>query len=126
MAQSNLVSNHINMLEEEQRPYICDMDFCDWYKDVIGYLQKMTLPPKIDENKSTIKFHVVRYAIIGGELWWRSNEGVLLKYVDRDRSRALLEEIHNGVCGGHYMAKTKAHKILRSRFRWPTIFKDAH
>ena len=56
MAQSNLVANHINVLEEEQRPYIFDMDYCDWYKDVIGYLQKLVFPPEMDENKRrTIK-----------------------------------------------------------------------
>ena len=34
--------------------------------------------------------------------------------------------MHERVCGGHYMAKTTAHKILRSGFWWPTIFKDTH
>ena len=34
--------------------------------------------------------------------------------------------MHEGVCGGHYMAKTIAHKVLRDGFWWPKIFKDAH
>ena len=34
--------------------------------------------------------------------------------------------MHNGECGGHYMAKTIAHKVIRTRFWWPTLFKDAH
>lgn len=34
--------------------------------------------------------------------------------------------MHFGACGGHYMAKTTTHKILRVGFWWPTIFKDAH
>lgn len=51
---------------------------------------------------------------------------MLLKCVDFEKSKALLEEMHQGVCGGHYMEKTTAHKILRLGFWWPTIFKDTH
>lgn len=34
--------------------------------------------------------------------------------------------MHNVVCGGHYMAKIIAHKILRSRYWWPSLFFDTH
>lgn len=52
-------------------------------------------------------------------------EGILLKYVNEAESEKILREIHEGVCGGHYMAKTTAHKILKADFWWPTLFKDA-
>ena len=32
--------------------------------------------------------------------------------------------MYSGVCGGHYMAKTTAHKIMRPSFWWPNLFKD--
>jgi len=53
-------------------------------------------------------------------------EGILLKCVDKDHSVIILNEIHSGVCGGHYMAKTTTHKIIRAGFWWPTLFKDAY
>lgn len=53
-------------------------------------------------------------------------EGILLKCVDEIEVTRILKEMHEGVCGGHYMAKTTAHKVLRSGFWWPTLFKDAH
>ena len=53
-------------------------------------------------------------------------QGVLLKCIDENKSEKILRDMHEGVCGGHYMAKTTAHKILRSSFWWPTIFKDTH
>ena len=53
-------------------------------------------------------------------------QGVLLKCVDEIESKKILRDMHEGVCGGHYMAKTTAHKILRSGFWWPTLFKDTH
>lgn len=34
-AQSNLDSIQINVVEEEHRAYICDMDGCEWYGNVI-------------------------------------------------------------------------------------------
>lgn len=53
-------------------------------------------------------------------------EGVLLKCVDKIESKRILRDMHKGVCGGHYMAKTIAHKVLRPSFWWPTLFRDAH
>ena len=53
-------------------------------------------------------------------------QGVLLKCIDKIESEKILKDMHEGVCGGHYMAKTTTHKILRFGFWWPTIFKDTH
>lgn len=53
-------------------------------------------------------------------------EGLLLKCVDETDSTRILKDMHEGVCGGRYMAKIIAHKVLRSSFWWPTLFKDAH
>ena len=51
-------------------------------------------------------------------------EGVLLKCVNKIESEKILKEMHEGVCGGHYMAKTIAYNILRASFWWPRLFKD--
>ena len=68
----------------------------------------------------------IRYVIVQGQLWWRDMQGVLLKCIDESESEKILRDMHEGVCGGHYMAKTIAHKILKFGFWWPTIFKDTH
>ncbi|GLJ50228.1 hypothetical protein SUGI_1069200 [Cryptomeria japonica] len=34
--------------------------------------------------------------------------------------------MHDGVCGGHYFAKTTTGKIIQAGYYWPTLFKDAH
>ena len=52
-------------------------------------------------------------------------EGDLLKCVDEIESKRILRDMHEGVCGGHYMAKTNAHKILRDSFWWPTLSRDS-
>ena len=50
---------------------------------------------------------------------------VLLKCVDEIESEKILRDMHEGVCGGHYMDKITTHKILRVGFWQTTLFKDA-
>ncbi|XP_059067512.1 uncharacterized protein LOC131858327 [Cryptomeria japonica] len=127
MAQSNLDANQINVLEEEHRAYLYDMDGCEWYDNIIYYLQKMKcLEDMSDNKKRKLKLYAIKYATINGKIWWRNSDGVMLKCVDQDQAHKLLTEMDSGGCGGHYMAQTTAHKILRARFWWPTIFNDAH
>lgn len=53
-------------------------------------------------------------------------EGVLLKCVDEEHAMKILNDMHSGECGGHFMEKTTTHKVLRASFWWPTLFKDAY
>lgn len=93
------------------------MDNCEWYKDFIHYLQHMEAPYHlIDNEKISVKLHTIRYVIVNRSLWWRSFEGVLLKCIDHKELEKVLTYMHLGVCGGHYMAKTTAHKVMRVGF----------
>lgn len=126
MAESNLDANQINMVIEDLKSDLCDMDHCEWYTNVIYYLQQMEAPPHLTENeKRSTKLLAIRYIILQGSLWWRNFEGVLLKCIDQEKAKEFLNKMHAGVCGGHYMAKTTTHKVMRSGFWWPSLFKDA-
>jgi transposase InsO family protein len=46
--------------------------------------------------------------------------------VDDVESKELMDEFHGGFCGGHFVAKTTTHKIVRVGYYWPTIFSDVH
>jgi len=50
---------------------------------------------------------------------------VLLRCVDEGEANNVLNDMHKGLCGGHYTAQTTAHKILRAGYWWPTLFSDA-
>ena len=83
-------------------------------------------PSYLTKNeKRSIKLQAIRYIIVKGSLWWRNFEGILLKCIDLEKEKEILNEIHVGVCGGHYKAKTTAHKVMRDGFWWPSLFKDA-
>ncbi|XP_059066682.1 receptor-like protein EIX2 [Cryptomeria japonica] len=90
MAQSNLDANQINIVEEEHRAYVCAIDGCDWYDDIIYYLQKRKCPEDMAENKRrTLKLHAIKYAIVNGKLLWRNSDGVMQECVDQDQAQRL-------------------------------------
>lgn len=93
------------------------MQTCGWYKRLVEYLKTMKCPDGMPKNeRRTLKLQEIRYFILVGESWWRSPEGVFLRCVDGDQAGDLLIEMHKGVCGGHYMAKTTTNKVLRADF----------
>ena len=57
---------------------------------------------------------------------WKNQDGLILRSVDEEESKKVLEEFHSGFCGGHFAAKTTTHKILRAGYYWPTLFTDVH
>lgn len=52
--------------------------------------------------------------------------GILLLCLVEGKTHKVIEEFHGGVCGGHYSWKTTAHKILKAKFYWPTLFGEVH
>lgn len=123
MAQSNLDASQVN---QSKIDYTCDMDDCAWYQDIIYYLRNMRCPDNMDKSKGrTLKLQAIKYVIVKCQLYRLNLDCILLKCVDESQAEKLLKDMHGGICGGHYMGKTTAHKILRAGFWWPTIFKAA-
>ena len=79
-----------------------------------------------DNQRTTLKLQAIKYVIVSGQLWWRSIKGVPQKCVDKGHLVIILNEMHKGLCGVYYMAKTTAHKVISARFLWYNIFKYAH
>ena len=48
-----------------------------------------------------LKQKVLKYVLIQGELFIRSQEGVLLKYLNKKEVMKVMGEVHEGVCGAH-------------------------
>ena len=38
----------------------------------------------------------------------------------------ILTSCHDSACGGHFSGQLTGQKILRTRYFWPTLFKDSH
>jgi hypothetical protein len=99
----------------------------DWYQDIILYLEKLSYSPNFTKTqRPSLQLRAAKYCLWQGRLVWRNREGAILRCVDLEGSKELLKELHSRVCGGHFSARTTAHKIMRAGYYWPTLFKDAH
>lgn len=46
-------------------------------------------------------------------------------YVLPNLTQAILEELHEGVCGGHPRSRLLSEKVINQRYYWMTLRKDA-
>jgi hypothetical protein len=103
-----------------------------WYKDLVYYLKNQRcLDNLYTHQRRRLCLEFARYIIIGGFLFRRSIDGMLLRYVNNEEAHKLLQETHgssNSVIhvGGHFSAKTTAFKIIRKQYYWPSIFRDSY
>lgn len=63
--------------------------------------------------------------LLDDELYYQTIDGVLLKCLNQEESRVVMDEVHEGVCGAHQSAyKMMKWIIRRSGYFWPTILED--
>jgi hypothetical protein len=44
----------------------------------------------------------------------KTHDGIILRCVNIDEANRLINEIHLGYCGGHFVGRTISHEILRT------------
>ncbi|KAH9329251.1 hypothetical protein KI387_001359, partial [Taxus chinensis] len=54
-----------------------------------------------------------RYTILGGLLYKRGFDGILLRCLKTHESSKAIQEVHDGICGGHFSGLAVAKRILR-------------
>jgi ribonuclease HI len=91
----------------------------DWRKEVTDYLRD---PSKKVDRK--IRFQATKYVLLEGELYYRIVDGVLLKCLNKEDSKVLMGEIHEGVCGSHQSAFKMKWMIRMNGYYWPTMLED--
>ena len=52
-------------------------------------------------------------------------DGIIRCCVPEHEQRQILWKCHSESYGGHHAGDRTTHKVLQSRFYWPTLFKDA-
>jgi hypothetical protein len=89
----------------------------EWYVDIIFFLSNLTCPSHlIGHKRRALRLKAAKYCIIQDGLGCRNPDGVILRCVDKLESKRLLVDFHSGFCGGHFAAKTTAHKILKAGY----------
>ena len=66
------------------------------------------------------------FTLIAGQLYKMGSYEILCRYVLEHERRRIIEEVHAGIVGGHYIGKATTQKVLTAGLWWPTIHKDAN
>ena len=64
------------------------------------------------------------YVLLDDQLYYKTVNGVLLKRLNQEEAKVLMDEVHEGICGAHQSAYKMKWIICRSRYFWPTILED--
>ena len=97
------------------------------YEEIWNYLAKYEFPPGVDKKKQRSIAHKSRpYSVLGNILYYQGGDGLYRQAISKDEGKEMLKEFHEGLCGGHYVGKATAHKILVAGYYWPCLFKDAY
>ena len=91
------------------------------------FLLKGLVPKTLDKAK---KYGFIRrackYKLIGDTLYMQGADSVLRRVPWKEELYRVLEENHEGACGGHFALKITLHKILQEGYVWPSVQKDVH
>eukprot|EP00253_Pinus_taeda_P021623 PITA_21623 len=135
MAESNLHALDINLIaalsdenDEETPIQISEMfTHSPWNSDIIYVLKNLSTPPGMTRNKArTLKLKAAKFCILNSTLYWKDPGGVLLNCLVEEEEKQVMEDCHQGDCGGHLFWKSMAKKILRAGYYWPTLFADVY
>ena len=88
------------------------------------YLREGLLPNDPNEA-SKLRSRSARFTIHQGALYKRGFFTPILKCIAKEDADYMLREVHEGVCGNHIGARALVGKVLRQRYYWPTMLKDA-
>ena len=79
-----------------------------------------------DPNEaSKLRSRFSRFIIHRGTLYKRGFFTPILKCIAREDANYVLKEVYEGVCGNHIGARALAGKVLKQRYYWPTMLRDA-
>ena len=112
---------------EQVNVMISELEHDEWYSDIIYYLKNLSCPDHlVDYKRRALRLRAMKYCLIEDGLGWKNPDGVILRCVNKEEAKKILEELHSRHCSGHFVARTTAHKILRAGYYWPTLFLDTY
>eukprot|EP00253_Pinus_taeda_P026228 PITA_26228 len=96
-----------------------------WFVDIENYLLSAQFPPHLSsKEKSRIVRKSAPFTWIGGNLFKLGPYQILRCCVREEEVFDILLTCHDGPCGGHFVAKRTAFKILQAGYYWPTPHQD--
>ena len=77
------------------------------------------------QQKKKVFYDLRNYFWDDPHLYKEGVDGVIRCCVPEHEHEQILRKCHSESYGGHHAGDRTAHKVLRSGFYWPTLFKDA-
>jgi transposase InsO family protein len=106
---------------------ISELEHDEWYYDIVYYLRNLSCPDHlVDYKRRDLRLKSIKYCLTEDGLGWRNPDRVILRCVDKEEAKKLLQELHSGYFGGHFSSRTTSHKILRAEYFFPTLFSDTY
>lgn len=68
------------------------------------------------KQKREFRLKVAPYQLIQGILFRSNQEGVLLRWLEKEDYVRVLNELHQGPAGGHFRGETTMHKVLKAGY----------
>ena len=133
----NLVADHLLRLHISRGEDIGDT-FLDehllaisshapWYAHIINFIVTRSIPEHWNRHKKEKFFHELKYYFCEEPLLFHLGyDQIIRRCMPEEEQGDILAMCHSSTCGGHFVARKTADKILQSGFYWPSIFKDAH
>ena len=93
----------------------------------VHYLKTGEIPKEIETKKRyafVCRSH--KYVMLGDVLFMKGADLVLRRVPWKEEIYMILEENHEGACGGHFALKITLHKILQAGYVWPSIQRDVY
>ena len=61
------------------------------------FLQHLECPPELEKSKTrSLKLKAITFCIINHNLYWRDPGSILLKFLDEDDSKNVINDMHRG------------------------------
>jgi hypothetical protein len=72
----------------------------EWYKDIIFYLRSGQFPLGMSsKERRELNMKNNKHVLVLGILFLRNFDGIILICLDLPKSKEIMQEFHNGVCG---------------------------
>ncbi|XP_042446637.1 uncharacterized protein LOC122031607 [Zingiber officinale] len=96
----------------------------DWRTPIIEFLQSGGQLGSREADR-TLRKRAARFTLVGEQLYKKAFSRPLLKCVGAEDAEYIIQEVHQGSCGGHPGGRSLAKKIILVGYFWPTLQEDA-
>ena len=77
------------------------------------------------EAARKLKVYAARFILIEDVLYKRGFSFPYLRCLGLEEADYVMREVHEGICGNHSGSRSLVHKLIRARYYWLTMQKDA-